>query len=196
MFVQEEYDQYMLDAYDLTTEHEVVQNEEDGEWQVQEEQELGLKEYDNCLMKFLVGEVAEFDVGIYFEANGRGTILFSEDYVSLLVGKRKDLSEGSDEYNAVSMLVAVSSLINKAVGDAIRGLLLVEVILQHMGWSVQKWNELYKDLPSRQVKVEVPDRTAVVTTRGETEALRPLGIQDAIDGKIKKYKRGRAFCIV
>ncbi|KAL0709682.1 hypothetical protein Bca4012_016660 [Brassica carinata] len=144
-------------------------------------------------VKHLHEKAAEFDVGIYFEANGHGTILFSEDFVSLLVDKQKDLSEGSDEYNAVSRLVAVSNLINQAVGDAISGLLLVEVILQHMGWSVQKWNELYKDLPSRQVKVEVPDRTAVVTTSEETEALKPLGIQDAISAEIKKYQRGRAF---
>ncbi|CAF1697760.1 unnamed protein product [Brassica napus] len=144
-------------------------------------------------VKHLHEKAAEFDVGIYFEANGHGTILFSEDYVSLLVDKRKELSEGSDECNAVSRLVAVSNLINQAVGDAISGLLLVEVVLRHMGWSVQKWNELYKDLPSRQVKVEVPDRTAVVTTSEETEALRPLGIQDAINGEIRKYKRGRAF---
>ncbi|CAN6811588.1 hypothetical protein Bca4012_000755 [Brassica carinata] len=144
-------------------------------------------------VKHLHEKAAEFDVGIYFEANGHGTILFSEDYVTLLVDKRKGLSEGSDECNAVSRLVAVSNLINQAVGDAISGLLLVEVVLRHMGWSVQKWNELYKDLPSRQVKVEVPDRTAVVTTSEETEALRPLGIQDAINGEIKKYRRGRAF---
>ncbi|KAF3545556.1 hypothetical protein DY000_02000756 [Brassica cretica] len=144
-------------------------------------------------VKHLHEKAAEFDVGIYFEANGHGTILFSEDYVTLLVDKRKELSEGSDEYNAVSRLVAVSNLVNQAVGDAISGLLLVEVVLRHMGWSVQKWNELYKDLPSRQVKVEVPDRTAVVTTSEETEALRPLGIQDAINGEIKKYRRGRAF---
>ncbi|KAJ0243760.1 Phosphoacetylglucosamine mutase [Hirschfeldia incana] len=144
-------------------------------------------------VKHLHEKAAEFDIGIYFEANGHGTILFSESFISWLVGKQKDLSRGSDEYNAVSRLVAVSNLINQAVGDALSGLLLVEVILQHMGWSVQKWNELYKDLPSRQVKVEVPDRTAVVTTSEETEALKPLGIQDAINGEIKKYKRGRAF---
>ncbi|CAH8381428.1 unnamed protein product [Eruca vesicaria subsp. sativa] len=144
-------------------------------------------------VKHLHERATEFDVGIYFEANGHGTILFSEGFVSLLVEKQKEMSEGSDEYNAVSRLVAVSNLINQAVGDAISGLLLVEVILRHMGWSVQKWNELYKDLPSRQVKVEVPDRTAVVTTSEETEALKPLGIQEAINGEIEKYQRGRAF---
>ncbi|WZZ90917.1 phosphoacetylglucosamine mutase [Brassica napus] len=144
-------------------------------------------------VKHLHEKAEEFDVGIYFEANGHGTILFSESFLSWLVGKQKDYSEGSDKHNAVSRLVAVSNLINQAVGDALSGLLLVEVILQHMGWSVQKWNELYKDLPSRQVKVEVPDRTAVVTTSEETKALKPLGIQDAINAEIKKYQHGRAF---
>ncbi|KAG7555658.1 Alpha-D-phosphohexomutase C-terminal [Arabidopsis suecica] len=148
-------------------------------------------------VKHLHEKAAEFDIGIYFEANGHGTILFSESFLSWLVSKQKDLTAkgqgGSEEHKAVSRLVAVSNLINQAVGDALSGVLLVEVILQHMGWSIQKWNELYKDLPSRQIKVEVPDRTAVVTTSEETEALRPLGIQDAINSEINKYPRGRAF---
>ncbi|XP_010492800.1 PREDICTED: phosphoacetylglucosamine mutase [Camelina sativa] len=148
-------------------------------------------------VKHLHEKAAEFDIGIYFEANGHGTILFSESCLSWLVTKQKDLTAigqgGSEEHKAVSRLVAVSNLINQAVGDALSGVLLVEVILQHIGWSIQKWNELYKDLPSRQIKVEVPDRTAVVTTSQETEALRPLGIQDAINSEIKKYSRGRAF---
>lgn len=148
-------------------------------------------------VKHLHEKAAEFDIGIYFEANGHGTILFSESFLSWLVTKQKDLTAigqgGSEEHKAVSRLVAVSNLINQAVGDALSGVLLVEVILQHIGWSIQKWNELYMDLPSRQIKVEVPDRTAVVTTSEETEALRPLGIQDAINSEIKKYPRGRAF---
>ncbi|GJU41222.1 hypothetical protein Tco_1194179 [Tanacetum coccineum] len=50
-------------------------------------------------------------------------------------------------------LWVVTKLINQAVGDALSGLLLVEAILQHMGWPVDKWNELYQDLPSRQLKL-------------------------------------------
>lgn len=52
-------------------------------------------------------------------------------------------------------LLAVSKLINQAVGDALSGLLLVEAILQHMGWSIHRWSELYHDLPSKQLKVTV-----------------------------------------
>ena len=64
---------------------------------------------------------------------------------------------GSVQQKAALRLLAVSKLINQAVGDALSGLLLVESILQHMGWSIQRWSELYKDLPSRQLKVSFLD---------------------------------------
>lgn len=60
---------------------------------------------------------------------------------------------GSEAEKAALRLLAVSKLINQAVGDALSGVLLVELILKHMGWSIHRWNELYIDLPSRQLKV-------------------------------------------
>lgn len=60
---------------------------------------------------------------------------------------------GSEQKKAALRLLAVSKLINQAVGDALSGLLLVETILRHMGWSIRQWNALYQDLPSRQLKV-------------------------------------------
>lgn len=59
----------------------------------------------------------------------------------------------TEQHKAALRLLAVSKLINQAVGDALSNLLLVEAILQHMGWSIHKWVELYQDLPSRQLKV-------------------------------------------
>lgn len=61
----------------------------------------------------------------------------------------------SDQHKAALRLLAVSRLINQAVGDALSGLFLVEAILKHMRWSIHKWNELYQDLPSRQLKVSL-----------------------------------------
>lgn len=34
-------------------------------------------------------------------------------------------------------------------------MLLVEVILSTQGWDVEQWNQAYKDLPNRQLKVKV-----------------------------------------
>lgn len=62
---------------------------------------------------------------------------------------------GSEHEKAILRLVAVTQLINQAVGDALSGFLLVEAILQYMGWSVESWSKLYEDLPSRQLKVSV-----------------------------------------
>lgn len=55
-------------------------------------------------------------------------------------------------------LLAASKLVNQAVGDAFSGLLLAEAILQNLSWSINQWNELYQDLPSRQLKVGFSDQ--------------------------------------
>ncbi|KAL6532541.1 hypothetical protein OROGR_014511 [Orobanche gracilis] len=147
-------------------------------------------------VKYLHEKAAEFDIGIYFEANGHGTILFSHHFLSWLEIRNNQLSsssKGSDEHKAALRLLAISKLVNQAVGDALSGLLLVEAILQHMEWSIQKWNQLYQDLPSRQLKVKVVDRTAVITENAETVVVSPAGTQEAIDAETAKYPRGRCF---
>ncbi|GAV90135.1 PGM_PMM_IV domain-containing protein/PGM_PMM_I domain-containing protein/PGM_PMM_II domain-containing protein/PGM_PMM_III domain-containing protein [Cephalotus follicularis] len=147
-------------------------------------------------VKYLHEKASQYDIGIYFEANGHGTILFSECFLSWLDARNNELSaisKGSEQQKAALRLLAVSNLINQAVGDALSGLLLVEAILKHMGWSVHRWSDLYQDLPSRQLKVKVVDRTAVVTTNAETVVLRPHGLQEAINAETAKYTRGRSF---
>ncbi|KAF8379129.1 hypothetical protein HHK36_028558 [Tetracentron sinense] len=147
-------------------------------------------------VKYLHEKAAEYDIGIYFEANGHGTILFSEHFVCWLEAKKNELASISTDLEmqkAALRLLAVSNLINQAVGDALSGLLLVEAILRHMGWSIQKWSELYQDLPSRQLKVKVADRTAVITANAETVVVKPPGLQEAINAETAKYPQGRSF---
>ncbi|KAH6831442.1 phosphoglucosamine mutase-like protein [Perilla frutescens var. hirtella] len=145
-------------------------------------------------VKYLHEKAAEYDIGIYFEANGHGTVLFSDNFLSWLEIKKQELSlKSKDQHKAALRLLAVSRLINQAVGDALSGLFLVEAILKHMGWSIHKWNELYQDLPSRQLKVKVVDRTAVITENAETKVVNPAGIQEAIDAETVIYPKGRCF---
>ncbi|XP_044502095.1 phosphoacetylglucosamine mutase isoform X2 [Mangifera indica] len=147
-------------------------------------------------VKYLHEKAAQYDIGIYFEANGHGTILFSDQFLCWLEARNNELtsiSKGSEAQKASLRLLAVSKLINQAVGDALSGVLLVEAILRHMGWSIHKWNELYQDLPSRQLKVKVVDRSACVTANAETVAVSPPGIQEAINAEIAKHHQGRSF---
>jgi phosphoacetylglucosamine mutase len=84
-------------------------------------------------------------------------------------------------------------LINQAVGDALSDLLFAEVALALKRWTVQDWDALYSDLPSRQSKLPVRDRAVVVTTEDETAVVAPSSLQSAIDELVAATPKGRAF---
>ncbi|KAG4394753.1 hypothetical protein AAZX31_20G084800 [Glycine max] len=46
-------------------------------------------------VKYLHEKATEFDIGIYFEANGHGTVLFSESFIESLEARTNEISLGS-----------------------------------------------------------------------------------------------------
>ncbi|AEO53921.1 N-acetylglucosamine-phosphate mutase-like protein [Thermothelomyces thermophilus ATCC 42464] len=131
-----------------------------------------------------------FDIGVYFEANGHGTVLFSPDALNAF--KKKE-PQSPAQKDALDTLAALGDLINQTVGDAISDMLLVEVILAHKNWSLRDWAMTYIDLPNRLVRVEVGNKDLFQTTDAERRLLHPEGAQDEIDQAVKKYKDARAF---
>ncbi len=144
-------------------------------------------------VKHLHHQAQQYDVGVYFEANGHGTVLFSEDAVADITNSQTNPRLSDDQKAAAGQLSALADVINQTVGDAISDLLLVELILQARGWSVKDWNQSYTDLPNRQAKVRVRDRTVIETTDAERKALTPPGLQAAVDDLASKYINGRSF---
>lgn len=57
-------------------------------------------------VKYLHEKAAYFDIGIYFEANGHGTILFSETFISVLENLLQTSAKGEPDMSSV---IAVSS---------------------------------------------------------------------------------------
>ncbi|KAF6115473.1 phosphoglucomutase 3 [Phyllostomus discolor] len=142
-------------------------------------------------VKHLHHKAQEFDVGVYFEANGHGTVLFSkaaEMKIKQLAKESKD-----EKRKAAKMLENIIDLFNQAAGDAISDMLVIEAILALKGLTVQQWDALYTDLPNRQLKVKVADRQVISTTDAERQAVTPPGLQEAINNLVKKYKLSRAF---
>jgi phosphoacetylglucosamine mutase len=92
----------------------------------------------------------------------------------------------AEHRQAAKRLVAVNEMVNQAVGDALSGILMVEVVLRYQGWSVEQWDSMYKDLPSRQLKVKVKDRAVIITTPDETRVASPSSLQEAIDTEVGK----------
>ncbi|KAK7906927.1 hypothetical protein WMY93_015539 [Mugilogobius chulae] len=144
-------------------------------------------------VKHLHHVAQEFDIGVYFEANGHGTVLFSksaEDKIQQLI----DNPNCDDEKKRAALLLQNTiNVINQTVGDAISDMLLIEAILAIKGMTVQQWDAIYTDLPNRQLKVKVADRRVINTTDAERRAVSPAGLQDAIDATVKKYNLARSF---
>ncbi|MCJ1377112.1 Phosphoacetylglucosamine Mutase, partial [Xylographa soralifera] len=144
----------------------------------------------NTGVKHLHHAATKFDVGVYFEANGHGTVIFS-DLALKRIGKYEPKSPAQSE--SLEILRALTQLINQTVGDALSDLLLVEVILAHKGWGPKEWDNTYTDLPNRLVRVEVADRNIFKAVDAERKLESPPGIQHQIDGLVGKYKNGRSF---
>ncbi|XP_033633324.1 phosphoacetylglucosamine mutase-like [Asterias rubens] len=144
-------------------------------------------------VKHLHRKALEFDVGVYFEANGHGTALFSTEAADKISKASQDESLPEDKRHAAVTLKDLRDLINETVGDAISDMLVVECILYAKGWGMSDWNAAYKDLPNRQLKVKVKDRRAIQTTDSERCATSPSGLQDAINNLVGNYQKARSF---
>ncbi|KAI0465166.1 hypothetical protein LJB42_000388 [Komagataella kurtzmanii] len=141
-------------------------------------------------VKHLHHKAVDFDAGIYFEANGHGTVVFSQLFIETL---QKYRPRGEQDKKAVSALLLLVDLINQAVGDAISDLLAVLVALKYTNKSALDWDQDYTDLPNRLIKVLVPDRNIFKTTNAERTLVEPKGLQSRIDEIVLQYERGRSF---
>lgn len=130
--------------------------------------------------------VNNFDVGIYFEANGHGTVIFSPKFY-------KVIKEQKERSIALQTVEAFSKLINQTVGDAISDMLGVLAALSISNWTPQHWGKEFTDLPNRLAKVIVPDRSVFITTDQERRLVKPEGLQSKIDEAVKRFQRGRSF---
>lgn len=127
-----------------------------------------------------------FDIGIYFEANGHGTVLFKRKFIEAL-------ESIENESKAAFELLSISRIINEAVGDAISDILLVETALMKRNMSLLEWSSLYQDLPSLQLKAEIRDRSVIVTEDAERRVAHPASLQMSIDKCVSKYTGARSF---
>uniref|UniRef100_UPI003AABCF37 phosphoacetylglucosamine mutase isoform X1 n=1 Tax=Centroberyx gerrardi TaxID=166262 RepID=UPI003AABCF37 len=144
-------------------------------------------------VKHLHHAAQEFDIGVYFEANGHGTVLFSKTAEQKIQQLAKDPNSNDERKRSALLLQNTVNLINQTVGDAISDMLLIEAILAIKGMTVQQWDTIYTDLPNRQLKVKVSDRRVIDTTDAERRVVSPAGLQEAIDSLVKEFRQARSF---
>lgn len=143
-------------------------------------------------VKHLHHAAARYDIGVYFEANGHGTILFSQNALRTIY---KQEPESPAQLENLETLRGLTDLINQTVGDALSDFLLVEAILAHKEFTVKEWLVTYTDLPNKLAKQVVADRSEYTTVPGtaEQKLATPEGLQALIEAEVAKYKQGRCF---
>lgn len=141
-------------------------------------------------VKHLHHEAENFDIGVYFEANGHGTVIFNPEAEKKIFNYKPN---NDNEAKAIKVLQNFSQLINQTVGDAISDLLAVLIVVHYLKLSPSDWDNEYTDLPNKLVKVIVPDRSIFKTTNAERTLVEPKGMQDEIDKLVAQYPNGRSF---
>ncbi|XP_066601785.1 phosphoacetylglucosamine mutase [Prorops nasuta] len=144
-------------------------------------------------VKHLHAKATEYDIGIYFEANGHGTVLFKDTAIKLIQESLTNTQLSTSEKTAISKIMDLVDMINQTVGDAISDILLVETILRTKDWSIVEWEQSYTDLPNKLLKVNVKDRNVVTVTDANRRCVTPKGLQEKINETIARYEKGRAF---
>jgi len=128
-------------------------------------------------VKHLHHAAKDMDVGAYFEANGHGTVLFGRKFVSAV----QAASKKAETAGPAKKLLLLRDMLNETVGDAFSDMLAVEAALYALDMSAEDWLGQYIDLPQRQLKVAVKDRTVFETTNAERTCVKPAGLQEKID---------------
>mmetsp|Transcript_14428 Transcript_14428/g.18717 ORF Transcript_14428/g.18717 Transcript_14428/m.18717 type:complete len:220 (-) Transcript_14428:120-779(-) len=141
-------------------------------------------------VKFVHETADKYDIGVYFEANGHGTALIKGTVVEQV--RALVLDPESRGGVARRRLLALHQLINQAVGDAMSDMLAIEAVLCVKRWDISDWDACYVDLPSRQCKLPVKDRTVIVCSPDETFVLSPPELQVKLN-ELQKQEGFRCF---
>jgi phosphoacetylglucosamine mutase len=110
-------------------------------------------------VKNLHHEALKYDISIYFESNGHGTVLFNKKY--------PELSE-------------LQEFFHPTIGDGIMDMLAVIYILQEMEMEIDDWNDFYQNNPYKLFKMEVNDKSYFETTKDEVTLTKPEKLQNYI----------------
>jgi len=137
------------------------------------------------------------DVGIYWEPNGHGTVLFADGFLERLRAAAGGAGGGdaaAARRRAAATLLAVADVANQAVGDGIANLLLADALLAIRRWSAPDWvAATYAARAAVNVSVAVADKGVVTTADFDTRVVEPRALAEAVAAAVKATPGGRSF---
>ena len=114
-------------------------------------------------VKHLHNEAEKYDIGVYFEQNGHGNVLF---------------------HKKIPSLEKLETLFHPNIGDGILDLFAVLFILQELEMYAKDWYELYSPYECLLTKHKVENKNIFSCSEDELYLLSPLDFQKFINDKI------------
>ncbi len=127
-------------------------------------------------VKNLHHEALKYDISVYFESNGHGTILIN-----------------NEELNNDDEIQKINILNNKVVGDGISGIFCVLYFLKQLNMSYEDWFHLVTKNNNLLYKKEVDDKSIFKTNEVGDRLIEPIEIQNQLDEIMKKYD---CYCFI
>lgn len=136
-------------------------------------------------VKHLEKAVRSYDIGIYWEPNGHGTVLFKDSTIAKFESLRSSVTiDGGEEarLESISVLLAISRLANQAVGDGVADLLLICGILCCESMTFDSWLKQYQEHCSCNMVVHVEDKSVILTEDYDRVVKTPGELRKVISG--------------
>jgi phosphoacetylglucosamine mutase len=127
-------------------------------------------------VKNLINVANKYDISIYFEQNGHGSVIVNKDY-------------------GINNFKILDQLFNQTIGDAILNLVAVSYLLKETKTSNVQFKNLFSERESILIKVQVKNKNIYKTTNDETTLLEPNDIASLLNNIMNRdiYKNCRAF---
>ncbi|EOB14332.1 Phosphoacetylglucosamine mutase [Nosema bombycis CQ1] len=128
-------------------------------------------------VKNFVKAARKYDIGIYFEPNGHGSVVFSNTAL-------KTFENGDTPQHEI--LRIMSQMFDPSIGDALANYLVFKALIKSTDTI-----KTYQDYPSRLMTVKVKDKNLIQVNKSN-EVLIPTNLQELINSEAKKFN-GRSF---
>lgn len=147
-------------------------------------------------VKHLHHKAKDYDIAIYFESNGHGTVFHNEKTLEK-ISEIKNSSDANENDKAIlNLLTDFLKVFNPTVGDSLSVVICAEKCLKILNLKISNVYDLYENIPSVNMKKIVKEKGVYKTNEDDSRLIQPLDIQSKIDEIVLEYSSEFGRCFV
>jgi len=141
-------------------------------------------------VKNLHSAAKKYNIGIYFEPNGHGTVLFNATFIQFM--KILKNSQDIKKKTAAKSILNIYRLLNQKVGDGITNLLMILYICRTAN-DIVNMNNMFSLNPHYMAKIIVKNPDLLKISSDEKTVLEPPILMRKINEKLSRYNNSRVI---